>query len=162
MKPTILTVFILLLSSCQSLHSNDPDSIFFSIPAGSTLSLNKPLMIPASDTHAVVQGGKEIEGDNRNDYAINCRLDFKEFGPRTIEPEDFTITRTEDGQNWISQPSILRFYTEVYLASDKGTDIIKMVCQLYGDTIDRNFTVAEMQTALGDYFSFTYAEKIKP
>ena len=159
MRLSILPVFILLLSSCQTLHSSDPDSMFFSIPDSSTLSLNKPLMIPTSDTHGVVQGGKEIEDDNRNDYAINCRLDFKEFGPRSIEPEDFKITRTEDGQNWISQPSILRFYTEVYLASDKGTDIIKMVCQLYGDTTDRHFTVAEMQTALGDYFSFTFAEK---
>ena len=154
MRLTILPVFILLLTSCQSLHSNDPDSMFFSIPKGSILSLNKKLTIPSSDTHAVVQGGKEIADKDRKDYAINCRLDFKEFGPRTIEPEDFKITRTEDGKNWISQPSILRFYTEIYLTSDKGTDIIKMVCQEYGGTIDRNFTVAEMQQALGDLLVF--------
>jgi len=158
MRLTILPVFILLLTSCQSLHSSDPDSMFFSIPGGSTLSLNKNLTILSSNTHATVQGGKEIADKNRNDYAINCRLDFKEFGPRTIEPEDFKVTRTEDGQNWISQPSILRFYTEIYLTSDKGTDIIKMVCQEYGSPIDRNFTVAEMAAALGDYFNFIFAE----
>ena len=48
----------------------------------------------------------------------------------------------------------MRFYTEVYLTSDKGTDIIKMECQEYGDPIDRNFTVAEMQQALGDLLVF--------
>jgi hypothetical protein len=154
MRLTILPVFILLITSCQSLHSSDPDSLFFSIPKGSILSLNKKLTISSSNTHAVVQGGKEIADKDRKDYAINCRLDFKEFGPRTIEPEDFKITRTEDGKNWISQPSILRFYTEIYLTSDKGTDIIKMVCQEYGGTIDRNFTVAEMQQALGDLLVF--------
>lgn len=159
MRLTILPIVILLLASCQSLHSSDPDSMFFSIPKGSILSLNKKLTISSSNTHAVVQGGKEIADKDRKDYAINCRLDFKEFGPRTIEPEDFKITRTEDGKNWISQPSILRFYTEIYLTSDKGTDIIKMVCQEYGGTIDRNFTVAEMQNALGDYFSFSFAVK---
>ena len=157
MKFFAITFALLSITSCQSMHSTDPDSMFFGIPENSTLSLNKTLTIPQSDTHAVVQGGKEITDKDRNDYAINCRLDVREFGPRTIEPETFNITRTEDGQNWISQPSILRFYTEVYLTSNKGTDIIKMVCQEYGDQTDRNFTVAEMQAALGDFFTFNYA-----
>lgn len=144
------------------LHSNDPDSLAFSIPKGSMMSLNKPLSISASDTHGVIQDGKDINDDDRNDYAINCRLDFKKFGPRTIEPEKFIVTRTEDGQNWISQPAIMRFYTEVYLSSKKDTDIIKMECQEYGDGTDRNFTVAEMQRALGDFISFTFNENKTP
>jgi len=159
MRISILPLTIITLSACTSFQSNDPDSMYFDIPKGSTLSLNKKLSISASDTHAVIQHGKETTDRDKNDYAINCRLDVKKFGPRTIEPEDFTVTRTEDGQNWISEPSIMRFYTEIYLSSDKGTDIIKMVCQEYGDQTDRNFTVAEMQTALGDYVSFTFAEK---
>ncbi|NOR42763.1 MAG: hypothetical protein GQ572_05450 [Gammaproteobacteria bacterium] len=114
------------------------------------------MTISSSNTHGTIQAGKLINDDAREFYDINCRLDFKKFGPRTIEPEEFSITRTEDGQNWISQPSILRFYTEVYLASNKDTDIIKMVCQIYGDSNDRNFTVAEMQTALGDFISIKY------
>ncbi len=158
MKNSTLFLAAITLSSCASMYSSDPDSLGFSIPDGSILSLNKKLAIPSTDTHAVVQGGKEIADKDRNDYAINCRLDFKKFGPRTIEPEDFTITRTEDGQNWISHPSILRFYTEVYLTSEKDTDIIKMVCQEYGDPLDRNFTVAEMAAALGDYFTFSFPE----
>jgi hypothetical protein len=156
MKLILLTLAAFLISSCQSMHSNDPNSLFFSIPEGSTLSLNKKMTISSSNTHGTIQAGKLINDDAREFYDINCRLDFKKFGPRTIEPEEFSITRTEDGQNWISQPSILRFYTEVYLASDKDTDIIKMVCQIYGDANDRNFTVAEMQTALGDFISIKY------
>ena len=159
MKKSVLLLVALITSSCASMNSSDPDSLGFSIPEGSTLSLNKKLSISHRDTHAVVQQGKETTDKDKNDYAINCRLDLKEFGPRSIEPEDFRVTRTEDGQNWISQPSILRFYTEIYLSSAKGTDIIKMVCQEYGDQTDRNFTVAEMQAALGDYFTFTFAEK---
>jgi len=148
----------LLLSACASMHSNNPDSLGFSIPKGSTMLLNRKLTIPATDTHAVIQGGKSITDNSKNDYAINCRIDFEKFGPRTIEPEGFLVTRTEDGTNWVSQPSILRFYTEVYLSSNKGTDIIKMVCQEYGGSSDRNFTVAEMQSALGDYITFTFVE----
>lgn len=139
------------------MHSSDPDSLYFQIPAGSTLSLNQKLTIPGNDTHAVVQQGKEIKDRDKNEYAINCRVDVKEFGVRTLEPEDFKVTRTEDGQNWISHPSIMRFYTEVYLSSSRGTDIIKMVCQEYGSQNDRNFTVAEMQQALGDILTFKFA-----
>lgn len=156
MKLILLTLAAFLISSCQSMHSNDPNSLFFSIPEGSTLSLDKEMTISSSNTHGTIQAGKLINDEAREFYDINCRLDFKKFGPRTIEPEEFSITRTEDGQNWISQPSILRFYTEVYLASNKDTDIIKMVCQIYGDANDRNFTVAEMQTALGDFINIKY------
>ena len=158
MKKLMLLITAFTVSSCASFNSTDPDSLGFKIPKGSTLSLNKKLSIPRSETHAVIQHGKETTDKDKNEYAINCDLELKEFGPRTIEPEDFKITRTEDGQNWISQPSIMRFYTEIYLSSDKGTDVIKMVCQEYGSQNDRNFTVAEMQTALGDFFSFTFAE----
>jgi hypothetical protein len=157
MNKTVLLLFTAVLVACSSMQSNDPDSLFFDIPDGSTMSLNKKLTIPDSDTHAVIQHGEQIKDKDKNEYAINCRLDVKKFGPRTLEPEDFNITRTEDGTNWISYPSILRFYTEVYLSSNKGTDIIKMVCQEYGDQTDRNFTVAEMQKALGDVITFKFA-----
>jgi len=158
MKASTLFFTVFILSSCQSMNSNDPDSLSFSIPEGSTLSLNKKLTVPQSDTHAVIQYGKETTDNDRHDYDVNCRLDVREFGLRTIEPEDFKVSRTEDGQNWISQPSILRFYTEIYLTSAKGTDVIKLVCQEYGDQIDYHFTVKEIEVALGDYFSFTFAE----
>jgi len=160
MKSFVLT-FIALgialgITSCQSMHSNDPDALSFNIPADSTLSLNKALSVPREYTHAIIQYGKETTDDNRHDYDVNCRLDFKEFGPRTIQAETYKITRTEDGTNWISQPSILRFYTEIYLSSDKNSDVIKMVCQEYGDQSDYHFTVKEIETALGDYFSFAF------
>jgi len=157
MKKLMLLIISLILSACASHQSTDPDSLSFSIPKGSSLSLNKKLTIPLNDTHVVVQYGKETTDNDRHDYDVNCRFDVKEFGLRTIEPENFTVTRTEDGQNWISQPSILRFYTEIYLTSNKGTDVIKMVCQEYGDQTDYHFTVKEIETALGDYFSFDFA-----
>ena len=147
------------LTACASMHSTDPASLSFDIPKGSTLSLNKPLSISSRDTHGVIQDGKQTTDSDKSDYHINCRLDVKDFGPRTIAPEGFTVTRTEDGRNWISDPVIMRYYTEIYLASDKGTDVIKMVCQQYGGPTDRNFTVAEMQTELGDFVTFKFAIK---
>ncbi len=157
MKLIALFFTTFILSACQTMHSTDPSSLFFTIPEGSTLTLDKKIAISEGYTHALIQAGKSINEQARNDYEINCRLDMKAFGPRTVKPETFRISRTEDGTEWVSQPSILRFYTEVYLQSDKGTDIIKLECQQYGGQIDRNFTVSEMQQALGDYISFDFA-----
>ena len=162
MRFITLTITAFLLSSCQAMHSTDPDSLNFKIPKGSTLSLNKTLTIPGNEAQSVIQYGKKIAERDIKHHVINCRLDVKKFGPRTIEPESFIITRTEDGhgQNWISQGSaIVRYYTDIFLTSDKGTDIIKMECQIYGDQMDYHFTVKDIETALGDYFSFTFAEK---
>jgi len=156
MKKYLLILSFSLLTACETMHSTDPNSLFFSIPKDSTLSLNKPLSISALNTHGIIQDGKETSDNAKSDYAINCQLDFRKFGPRTIEPEKFNVTRTEDGQNWVSQNAIMRFYTEIYLSSNKDTDVIKMVCQEYGDGLDRNFTVEEMQEALGGFITFTY------
>lgn len=159
MKLLFPAIALLSITSCQSMHSSDPDSMFFSIPAGSTLTLNDDLEITKLNTHALIQAGKVTTENKKSEYDINCRLEFKEFGPRTIKPEIFHIRRTEDGSQWVSRPNIMRFYTEVYLTSEKDTDVIKMECQTWGDGIDRNFTVTEMAEALGQLLSFKFVDK---
>jgi hypothetical protein len=159
MKSISLLFFTFLVSSCQSLHSNDPSSLAFEIPDGSTLTLNKDLEIPQGFTHALIQAGKARPEKGKNEYEINCSFDMRKFGPRTIKPEVFKITRTEDGHEWFSYLTIMRFYTIVYLESSQGTDVIKLECQQWGDGIDRNFTVAQMAEALGDIFSFSYSQE---
>lgn len=158
MKSLVLVLALFTITSCQSMHSNDPDSIFFRIPNGSVLTLNKPLTIPSDKTHALIQYGKETNMNERKSYDVSCRLDFKKFGPRTIEPESFTISRTEDTERWISQPVILGFFTTMYLTSDKNTDVIYMLCLSYGDQNDHHFTVKDIETTLGDYFTLSYTD----
>jgi hypothetical protein len=147
---------MLCLPSCSTLQSDDPASLAFVIPAGSTLVVKETVPIDISNTHATIQFGKFIRDRDRQDYEVNCRIDYREFGPRDIEPETYRITRTEDGNQWISQPAIMRYYTEVHLESDRGTDVIEMVCQQYGSQTDKHFTVADMQATLGDIARFAY------
>lgn len=157
MKPKFIPLFlVLLLSSCQSMQSSEPSSLSFKMPDGSTLSLNNDLEIPDGKTHALLQAGKLTTERDRDEYKLNCRFDVKTFGPRTIMPEVFNIQRTEDGRNMVSEGGIVRYYSDIYLKSDKGTDVIKLTCQQLGYTMDRSASIAEMQTALGDYFTFTF------
>lgn len=153
----IATIVVLCLPSCSMLHSSDPASLAFSIPAGSNLVLRETLPIEHNNTHATIQFGKFISERDRRDYEVNCRIDFREFGPREIEPESYRISRSEDGNHWVSQAAVMRYYTEVQLESDRGTDVIEMVCQQYGSQTDNHFTVADMQATLGDIVRFELA-----
>jgi len=156
MNPRLIPAAVLLLSSCQSMQSSDPSSLSFKIPDGSTISLNKDLDIADGKTHALLQAGKLTTDKDRDDYKLNCRFDVKDFGPRTIKPEVFKIQRNEDGRNMVSEGGIVRYYSDIYLKSDEGTDAIKLTCQQLGYTMDRSASVSEMQTALGDYFTFSF------
>ena len=157
MSNKLIPLAILLISSCQSMQSDDPSSLSFKIPDGSTLSLNKDLGIPDNRTHAVLQDGKLTSDRKKDDYKLNCRFDVKKFGPRTIEPEVFSIRRSESGQEWISQAAgLVRYYTDVFLDSGKGTDVIKLTCQEQSYGMEATFTISEMETAVGDYFTFTF------
>jgi hypothetical protein len=156
MKHVTLFLAAVSLSACQSMRSNDPSSLLFKIPPGSTLSLNKNLEITEGNTHAQIQHGKLTSESQRNQYELGCRVNFKEFGPRTVTPEIFNIQRTEDNEGWVSRPNIYFYSTEIYLSSGKGTDIIKMECGNWATWPSSNFSIADIEQTLGDYFSFTF------
>jgi hypothetical protein len=153
-----IPVVLLLLTSCQGTQSRDPASLSFRIPEGSTLTLNRQLEIPAGNTHALLQSGRPISAGDNDLYEISCRFDTRSFGPRTIEPEAFSIRRTEDGSRRASDGGLWVYYTELHLDSSKGTDVNMLRCQRWGYNLHGHFTVAEMETALGDYFTFTFPE----
>lgn len=160
MKQLIFTLAMLALASCQSLKSDDPSSISFSIPVGSTLSLEKSIDIPGGYSHAVLQSGELIAVSKKDIYTLLCNFELKKSGPRTIHPEVFTVRRIEDYQERIDRGT-LQFYTEVYLDSDKGTDVNMLSCQRWGIISDYHFTASEIQETLGDYFSFTFKPNSK-
>ena len=155
MKQLITTIATLTLVSCQLMKSDDPSSVSFSIPKGSTLSLNKNIEIPEGKTLAVFQSGDLTTARKKDIYELNCNFELIKPGPRTIKPEVFTVRRTEDWRERISRVTVY-YYTEVYLDSAKGTDVTMLLCQKFSDWSDYHFTVSEMEKTLGDYFSFNF------
>ena len=156
MKYAPLLLVSLLLSACTSMQSKDPSLLSFRVPDGSTLALNRAVTIPAEQTHSLIQSGQLTTGSDRNQYHLSCRLNFREFGPRTIEPEVFTIRRTEHREGWESRPNIYFYTSEIFLNSAKGTDIINMVCGRWAAPPSFNFSFADMQQTLGDFVTFQF------
>jgi hypothetical protein len=158
MKYTALLLSALMLSACQFMQSDDPSLLSFRVPGGSTLVLNKEVKIPAGQTHVMIQSGQPTTESNRNQYHLSCRLNFREFGPRTIQPEVFNIRRTEEREGWESRPNIYFYATEIYLDSEEDTDVIKMECGTWAMPPSFNFSYADIQQTLGDYFTFNFPQ----
>ncbi len=162
MKLAIPILGSLFLSACQSTQSVDPSKLSFRVPAGSSLSLNREIEIPEGQTHIMMQSGQLTSESNRNQYDVACRLNFREFGPRTVAPEVFSIRRTEHREGWESRPNFYFYASEIYLDSAAGTDVIKLECDTWAMPPSINFSFADMQEALGDYLTFKYSSPETP
>lgn len=156
-KRVTLLLASLALAACQTTQSDDPASLSFRVPSGSSLVLNKAIEIPEGQTHVMMQAGQLITESRRNQYNVACRLNFREFGPRTIEPEVFNIRRTEHSEGWESRPNFYFYASEIFLDSKTGTDVIKLECDTWAMPPSLNFSFADMQEALGDYLAFKYS-----
>ena len=156
MKYSLPILLSLVLSACVFMQSDDPALLSFRVPGGSELALKKAIDIPAGKTHALIQSGQVATESDRNQYHLSCRLNFREFGPRTITPEVFTIRRTEHREGWESRPNIYFYTSEIFLDSAKGTDIISMECGRWAVPPSFNFSFADMQQTLGDYVTFQF------
>jgi hypothetical protein len=147
---------VFLLAGCQTLATNNPASINFSIPPGSRLILNKALTIPAGEAHVILQHGEP--GPAANEFEVNCRFEVRDLGPRLIQPDTFLITSWGSQRDWVNEPSIMRFYKVFYLTSEHQAGILPMTCQDWNyPLIGRPVTVREIQEALGSYFTFEFA-----
>lgn len=147
---------VALLAGCQTLATNDPAKINFSIPPGSRLVLNKEVIIPAGVAHVILQHGEV--GSAASEYEVNCRFEVRDLGPRVVQPDSFLITRWGSQREWVDQPSIMRFYKVLHLKSDRQADIMPMTCQVWNyPLIGRPVTIREIQEALGGYFTFEFA-----
>ena len=146
----------------MSMQSDDPSLLSFRVPAGSTLSLNKAIEIPAGQTHVMIQAGQLTTESKSNQYDVACRLNFREFGPRTVAPEVFNIRRTEHREGWESRPNFYFYSSEIFLDSEKGTDVINMECSTWAVPPSFNFSFGDMQQTLGDYFTFQFKSAETP
>lgn len=158
MKPLYLLACTALLAGCQTVTTTDPDSVWFKIRTGSKLVLNKELEIPEGRAHVMLQHGTVATGASELDVA--CRFEVRDLGPRTIHPDTFILTNISSGREWVNHPYDMRFFKVFHLKSEQQQkDIMPMVCEyttwpLQGKPV----TVTEIREALGDYFTFEFAE----
>ena len=90
---------------------------------------------------------------------VACRFEVRDLGPRVIQPDSFLITGYGSQQEWENYPHTRRFYKTFRLKSRHQAGIMPMVCEYYDWPLwGRPVTQAQIEEALGDYFSFRFPE----
>jgi len=150
-----LMLMYLLLSGCQSMASDDPRSIWFRMPSGTELVLNRTLTIPAHRAHVMLQHG--MASNAASEFDVACRFEVRDLGPRVIQPDTFTITGYSGQEEWENYPHTKRYYKIIRLQSNHQPGIMPMICEYFDYPIrGRPVTLSQIQEALGEYFSFIF------
>ena len=152
MRHAMLIVFTSLLAGCQAGVILSFDSSAYRLPDGSELILNREITIPAGSAHVKLQHG-QLAG-SVSEYEVNCEFRVRDLGPRVVSPGSFIVRRSGDSREWAISPYTLRFYKTVTLKSVQDAGTVYLMCQKWDDVYGgSSISIAEMQEALGDYFS---------
>lgn len=177
MKPWIALFVPLAVAACQPLSSYPIDSPFYQPPPGSQWVLNQAIEIPPDGATLRFQFGKIAGGVK--DFEPNCVFELKTVKdtPQHVEPDTFVVTKVRSGSSILRaarEPAAglmnaswggdsrgtIRYYfkTEMFLRSEKQPNVLMLTCQHAWDTgssfqYERPPTIAEMQQALGGYFT---------
>jgi hypothetical protein len=146
----------------------------YSVPAGSTITINKELPVKPNSLRVTMQYGKIIDRSDVESYYPNCHFELYTLSdePRTIEPDEVTITRFVNQTHLVSSgmlmyaglaisggfggndggPPMAEVYvTDIYLHSEKQPDLYTLTCQHWEDPYDGDYlTMSQIQEALGD------------
>ncbi len=155
----VVPAIVLVASACNPMaRTQDVNSRYYSIPAGSRLVLHQDLNYPEGKAHVDIQHGRVVPAlDN---WAVGCELELRKLGPGVVTADTFTVRRAEVSREWVNRPSTMRFYRTIYLDSAKQSNVIKMVCQtwdypLHGDDIP----MSEIHEALGGVATLEFAQQ---
>jgi len=171
-----LLAAVLLIACDNSQALRDENSQFFSVPLGSTFTLNREITIQPDQTSVYLQNGKiELVG-NVDFYRPHCKFELFTISEqaRIVKPDTFVVTRIVDRREDVSTqwplyaglglargdgPIHLTFSTTMYLESRIQPDVFRMNCKQWDwPSIGDFLSINQMRQALGDYFTLKLAE----
>ena len=166
-----------LLSACDnSLAVRDENSQFFSVPLGSTFTLNREITIQPDQTSVYLQNGSIVLVRDVDFYRPHCKFELFTISEqaRVVDPDTFVVTRIVDqredvstewpryaalGMSGVDGPVHLTYSTTMYLESKIQPDVFRMNCKQWDWPATGEFlSINEMRQALGDYFTLTLAD----
>jgi hypothetical protein len=178
MRFSIIFALFALLAGCQP-PVKDINSPYYSVPVGSTLTLNKEIEIPAGHVSMYMQRGKQYLGyGDVEKYYPSCKFELNtplKDVRQIVHPDVFTIYKVVrdtyvvqsnavmlasivmDGSG--DGPTALTFSTIMYLRSEKQPDVFRLTCEHWDDPTDGDhLTISDIRKALGDMFTLNLVQ----
>ena len=160
----------IFFTACQIPITDIENSPYYTIPGGSTITLNRAIIFPPDKVSLYIYEG-ELKPQSAVDvYRPHCKFelyDMKSYSQK-IEPDNFTIYKStfesvDRSINSVRYASLLSFrlsgdgggpsyaaYTSyLYLKSEKQPNVYRLRCLHWEDPIDGVYlTVAQIRQAL--------------
>lgn len=107
-RRALLGCGLMALAACQAPGPVGPDSPYYKVPVGSTLTLHQRLTIPAHTAGVYIQGGQVVEHKQLNpvnQYYVYCRLEVDDVQDtaQTVKPDEFTVHRVGSRREDVSR-----------------------------------------------------------
>lgn len=173
-----------LLAGCQATGPVGPSSPYYKVPAGSIVTLNRKVTIPAHTAGVYIQDGRVIEHKQLNpvnEYYVYCRLEVNDVKdtPQTIVPDTFMVHRVGSRRDEVSRqvplyaslgmdfgfggdddggPMLEIWSVDLYLHSDNQPQVRRLACQHWVYSYEGEYpTVTSIQKTLGDVMTLKLA-----
>ncbi len=171
MKQLGLYVLIVLLSSCTHQPVSDINSPLYSVPAGSTLSLNRDIVIPPNRARIFIQNDTVFDSINAvNEYYPFCEFEILTLSKHAqkVHADTFNIIKVIDetltGNKPLlyaslivsdTAPLLIAYNTIYYLQSEKQPDVYRLMCLYWTDPGPDSFlSFTEIRDTLGTLITF--------
>lgn len=186
MKPAVIPLLAVLLVACQtSAYEGNENSPFYSVPAGSTLTLTRSLTVPANQVAVFLQGGEVVASGAINQYYPHCKfeLQHRRDMAQTVRADSFQITKVVQeighsvaldglqlagvsvgiGINIGSRgdgASLQTWSTRMTLRSTRQPEVFRLSCgQAALPHEGQHVSINEMRKALGNVFTLDLTKK---
>lgn len=176
-------VLVVLLAACQTAsYQGNENSPFYIIPAGSELTLNRPIAFRPDEAAVYIQDGHLLPITDVEVYSPFCRFELRHRvdAARTIEPDQITITSASQqrisgtysrarspylpvaaftqvaqmGSGGAGGVPLYSFVTFMNLHSDKQPEILQLACLRWAFPGNYDHvTINEMRRTLAPLFS---------
>jgi len=166
----ILTISLLFISCSQNIPK-DENLYTYSIPVGSTLTLNQPIAISSNLGRTYFQSGKIISEHELNIYYPHCSLTVNTIleYERIISPSEFNIYKVMDNEEYAQGyilyassnitvssdgPIITGLASYYYLTSANEPDVRALECIQWDSPYENNYlSIKEIRNTLGTIFT---------
>jgi hypothetical protein len=156
LKIAFLLVGVLEITACQPTAKKPLTDPPQDVSSGSTLILNKPIVIPAGSAAVHFQDTQLVApAAIRPNYAY-CKFALADptSTVRTVEPQSFTVASVDYDERSAGSVGDAVSSTRLNLQSGQQTNAYRMTCMLPTAAASGRFvTVSEIDGALGSYFT---------
>jgi len=147
-----------ILSACHSHPKKAPADPPQNVSSGSTLTLNRAIVIPKGSTAVHFQDTQLIEVASIQPNYAYCKFEHSHpaSAAHKVEPQAFTVASVDYDEQSVGSMGEPVSSTRMNLQSGQQAAAYRMTCMLPAGPDSAHFvTVYEINGALGNYFTLT-------